>query len=243
VPGDISEAAFALCCAAAVGGAIVQATIGFGYALLVVPALLVVRVDLIPVTPLVVATPMVFWLAWADRHGFDRGGFWRLLSGRVPGTAVGAWLLGIIGTTALSEAAGAMLLLAVVFTFVRGVRRASPRLEVAAGFASGVAGTVSAVGGPYLGLALADRPGPTLRATISAAFAVGLILSLLALVLAGEVEREPVVLGLALVPATAAGLWLGRRVAHRADPRWLRPAVLVVAAAAGAFALLRGLLG
>jgi uncharacterized membrane protein YfcA len=243
VPGDVSEAAFVLCCLAAVAGAVVQAVIGFGYALVLVPMLLLVGHELIPVAPLVVATPMVLWLAWADRHGLDLPGFGRLTAGRIPGTVVGVWLLGIVGATAISEVAGALLILAAAFSFVRGARQASPRLEVAAGFASGVAGTVSAVGGPYLGLAFADRPPAVLRATISLAFAVGLVISLLALMLAGRIERDPVVLGVALVPATAVGLWAGRAVAHRADPRWLRPAVLVFAAAAGTFAIVRGLTG
>ena len=235
--------AFALCCLAAAAGAVVQAVIGFGYAMLVVPALLLVRVDLIPVTPLVVATPMVLWLAWADRGGFDAGAFTRLTGGRIPGTVVGAWLLGMIGAAALSEVAGALLVFAAGLSFVRGARRVSPPLEVGAGFVSGIAGTVSAVGGPYLGLAMADRAGPVLRATISVAFAVGIVLSLAALLVAGRVEREPVELGIALVPATALGLWLGRPVARRIEGAWLRPAVLAFAGAAGVFALLRGALG
>jgi len=113
---------------------------------------------------------------------------------------------------------------------------------VVAGFASGLAGTVGAVGGPYLGLAYADRPGPVLRATVSLAFAVGVVFSLAAVGVAGEVERAPLQLGVALVPATFAGLWGGRRLADRVDRGMLRPAVLTFAAAAGAFALLRGLL-
>jgi uncharacterized protein len=124
---------------------------------------------------------------------------------------------------------------------VRGARTTSPRLEVAAGFASGVAGTVGAVGGPYMGLAYADRPGPVLRATISLAFAVGVVISLAAVGIAGEIEGPAVVLGLTLVPTTFAGLLLGRRLTRLLDGGWVRPAVLLFAGAAGAFALVRAL--
>lgn len=243
MPGEVSAIAFALCCVAAFGGGVLQAVIGFGYALLVVPTMLLIRPELIPTAPLVVATPMVLWLAWADRRGMDVGTFWRMTAGRMPGTVLGAWLLGLIGTTLLSEAAGLLLILAAGASLVRGARRASPGMEVGAGFASGVAGTVGAVGGPYLGLAMADRPGPTLRATVSAAFGVGVVVSLAALAVAGRIEREAVVLGLTLIPATGVGLFFGRRLTGRADGRWLRPAVLTFAAAGGLFALLRGLLG
>jgi uncharacterized protein len=104
-----------------------------------------------------------------------------------------------------------------------------------------VAGTVGAVGGPYLGLAYADRPGPVLRATVSFAFAVGVVVSLAAVGIAGEIERGPLMLGVALVPATFAGLLLGRRLVGRLDGGWLRPSVLGFAAAAGVFAVVRAL--
>jgi uncharacterized protein len=239
---DLSYAELALCALAACAGAIVQGTIGFGYALVVVPTLLLLAPAAVPVTPLTVATPMVFVQAVAERHALDRDGFARMTAGRLPGTALGAWVLTAAGSAFVAAAAGALLLLAVAASVVRGARSASPPLEVAAGFASGLAGTVGAVGGPYLALAYADRPGPVLRATVSLAFAVGVVLSLGAIGAAGEIERGPFLLGIALVPATFAGLGLGRRLVARLEGGWLRPCVLTFAGAAGAFALLRAVL-
>ena len=126
----------------------------------------------------------------------------------------------------------------------RSAAPAGPRtpLEVAAGFASGLAGTVAAVGGPYLGLAYADRPGPVLRATVSLAFAVGVVLSLRG---GGGRGRGPARAGAArraLVPATFLGLLV--RAAAGAPPRrragcgprcWPSPARRAL------FALVRGL--
>jgi uncharacterized protein len=221
-------------------GAVVQGTIGFGYALVLVPTLLLVKPGAIPVAPLTVATPMVLVQAFAERRALDVPGFARLTIGRVPGTALGAWVLTVVGADAVAVFAGALLLLAVAASVVRGARSASPRLEVAAGFASGVAGTVGAVGGPYMGLAYADRPGPVLRATLSLAFAVGVLFSLTAVAVAGEVSAEALRLGVALVPFTLGGLFLGRRMAGRLDGVWLRPLVLSFAGAAGLFALVRG---
>lgn len=238
---DLSLLELVLCGCAAVGGAALQGAIGFGYALVVVPALLLVAPEAIPVTPLTVATPMVFAQAFAERRAIDRGGFARMTAGRVPGTVLGAWVLTVAGSAFISAAAGGFLLLAVLASAIRGVRSASRVLEYAAGFASGVAGTVAAVGGPYLALAYADRSGPVLRATIASAFAVGVAFSLFAVGIAGQIDRGPLLLGIVLMPATFAGLFLGRRVAARLERGWLRPAVLAFAGAAGAFALLRAL--
>ena len=239
---DLSTVELALCALAAIAGAVIQGAVGFGYALVVVPTLLLVAPEAVPVAPLAVATPMVIAQAIAERRALDVPGFARLTAGRIPGTALGAYVLTLAGTAFVAAAAGALLLAAVAASALRGVRSTSPGLEVAAGFASGVAGTVGAVGGPYMGLAYADRPGPVLRATVSLAFAVGVVLSLLAVWLAGEVERAPLQLGAALVPFTFLGLVAGRRMAGRLDHGPLRPAVLAFAGAAGAFALLRALL-
>ena len=239
---DLSTVELALCALAAIAGAVIQGSVGFGYALVVVPTLLIVAPAAVPVTPLVVALPMVVAQAVAERRALDPAGFARLTAGRLPGTVLGAWVLTAVGQSAIAATAGALLLCAVAASVLRGARSTSPRLEVAAGFASGVAGTVGAVGGPYMGLAYADRPGPVLRATISLAFAVGVVMSLAAVWIAGEVEPGPVRLGAALVPFTFLGLLAGRRFSTRLDGGLLRPAVLSFAAAAGAFALLRGLL-
>jgi uncharacterized protein len=80
-----------------------------------------------------------------------------------------------------------------------------------------------------------------LRATISMAFAVGVLFSLTAVGPAGEFTPEALRLGAALMPATLLGLFLGRRLTGRLDGAWLRPAVLGFAAAAGVFALVRGI--
>jgi len=229
-----------LCGVAAVIGAVVQGAIGFGYALVLVPTLLVVAPPAIPVTPLTVATPMVLVQAFAERRALDAPGFARMTAGRVPGTVLGAWVLTVVGVDFVSVFAGLLLLSAVGASLLRGARSTSPRLEVTAGFFSGVAGTVGAVGGPYLGLAYADRPGPVLRATISMAFAVGVGFSLCAVGIAGEITAPALRLGLALVPATLVGLFLGRRATGALDGGWLRPCVLGFAAAAGLFAVLRG---
>jgi uncharacterized membrane protein YfcA len=237
----LSALEIGLCGVAAVFGAVVQGAIGFGYALVIVPTLLLVAPSTVPVTPLAVATPMVLFQAWAERRALDTGGFARMTAGRVPGTALGAWVLSVTTSAFVAGAAGALLLAAVAGSAIRGARRTSHGTQVAAGFASGVAGTVGAVGGPYLALAYADRSGPELRATISLAFAVGVVFSLVAIWIAGEVERAPLQLGLVLVPATFAGLFAGRWAATRLAGRWLRPAVLAFAGAAGAFALVRAL--
>lgn len=239
---DLSWVEFAVCCAAALGGGIVQGSLGFGYALLVVPALLLVAPTAVPATALVVALPMVVALAVVGRGEIEHATVRRLTLGRLPGTVLGVLILVVVAPATVAGVAGACLLLAVAGSVVRGPERASPRLEFGAGVVSGLAGTVGAVGGPYIGLVIADRTGPVLRATASTAYAYGIVLSLAGVAAAGDLTGPTIAFGLALIPATLAGLPVGTRLAGRLRGGRLRTAVLVVAAAAGAFAVLRALL-
>ena len=104
------------------------------------------------------------------------------------------------------------------------------------GHTSGVVGTVAALGGTPLALVYQDRSGAELRSTLAISFVVGIAMSLVGLGLAGQVEGRQVILALHLLPCMLVGLW----VVERLDERWLRPAVLTFAAAAGLVIILLG---
>ena len=123
---DLSTVELALCALAAIAGAVIQGSVGFGYALVVVPTLLIVAPAAVPVTPLVVALPMVVVQAVAERRALDVAGFARLTAGRLPGTVLGAWVLTAVGQSAIAATAGALLLCAVAASVLRGARSTSP---------------------------------------------------------------------------------------------------------------------
>jgi hypothetical protein len=239
---DLTAAGFALAAVAATAGAVVQATIGFGYALVVVPALLFAAPETVPATPLLLALPMVLSMAVRERRDMDRGGVLRLTAGRVPGTVLGAALIASVSVDAVTVVVGVGLLVTVALSAVQREVETSRTTQVAAGTLSGFLGTVASLGGPIMGLALQSWPGPALRATLAAVFALGAALSLAALAVAGAVDRDALLLAVVLMPATFAGLWLGRPLAHRLDGARLRTFVLVFAGAGGVGALLRVLL-
>ena len=81
-----------------------------------------------------------------------------------------------------------------------------------------------------------------LRSTLGAIFAIGVAMSLGALLLAGQVAQWQALLGLALMPAIGLGLWLSRFLHAWLDRGWLRPCLLIFAVSSGIGVLLRGLL-
>lgn len=233
--------AFAVMSLAVASGAAIQGAIGFGFALVAVPVLALLEPGSVPVAVLVLALPMTIGMAARERAHADRAGFGWLIAGRVVGTAIGVAILTSISAEGLSVVVGIALLVAVAGS-IRGIRVEPSRASnLAIGAISGAMGTTSAIGGPALAVLYQRRPGPELRSTLAAVFVIGSLISLGALLAAGEVHLEEFVLALQLLPALLLGLVVGSAVTRRLDGPWLRPAVLAFAAAAGVVITFRGL--
>ncbi|HYY43932.1 MAG TPA: sulfite exporter TauE/SafE family protein [Actinomycetota bacterium] len=223
-------------------GALIQGSVGFGFALVVVPVLTLMDPTTLPATILILAVPLTLVMSIRERGSIDGSGLLLILAGRVVGTAAGVWLLVIVPDSRLAVLLGAVLLASVLMSAVTPPSDAAESGKLLAGIASGIMGTAAAIGGPPLALAYQSRPGPQLRSTLAASFVVGSLISLAALWITGQIRVAQVLLALELLPAVAAGLYLSRRTIGILDHRWLRPAVLAFAGAAGLLTLLEGLL-
>jgi uncharacterized membrane protein YfcA len=222
-------------------GALVQGSVGFGANVVAVPVIAVLEPDALPATLALVVIPLVVVMAVRERHAVDGPGATWITVGRLPGTALGAWVVAVISPDALSVLLGTGVLLAVAMSTLTTSIPVNGMTATTAGFASGAMGTATSIGGPPLALLYQHHEGPVLRATLAVAFAVGTVLSLAALAIAGAIEPWHIVLAAALLPGLLAGLALSRLLIHRLDRAWLRPAVLCFAAAAAVLAIIRGL--
>ena len=225
---------------AVAAGAVIQGSIGFGYALLAVPAMVLLLPWAVPVTPLFLALPMTLLMSAREWRSIDLGGFALITAGRLLGTVAGVVLLVLAPKGYLSMLTGLLTLTAALGSFLKPTFEVNKRTRLAGGVASGVVGTVAALGGTPLALVYQDRSGAELRSTLAISFVVGIAMSLVGLGLAGQVEGRHVLLALQLLPCMLVGLWVSRWVVERLDERWLRPAVLAFAAAAGLVIILLG---
>lgn len=222
-------------------GAAVQGSVGFGFALVVVPVLTLVRPEALPATVLLLTIPMAMSMAVRERHAIDVTGLAYLLLGRLAGTFGGVGLLLLVPDRFLSVLFGSLILVAVLTSLFSPKVDLRNRTRVAGGVASGIMGTAAGIGGPPLALIYQSRSGPQIRATLAVAFSMGTTISLLSLAVAGKVGPEHLLLALGLLPALLMGLWGGRFVAEFLAGRWLRPAILLFAAVSGLTAVLLGI--
>ena len=241
--GELDVTALAIMSAAVIIGAVIQGSIGFGYALVAVPALALLLPWAVPVTPLLLALPMTALMSLSEWRSIDFDGFLLITVGRLLGTVAGVALLVFVPKDPLSTLTGLLIVAVALGSFLKPSFEVRNSTRLTGGIASGVVGTVAALGGTPLALVYQDRSGAELRSTLSASFVVGIAMSLVGLGLAGKVEGRHLVLALELLPGLLVGLWASRRVVKRLNERCLRPAVLMFAAIAGVVIVLLGLGG
>ena len=237
-------------------GASVQSATGFGFALVLSPAMLAMLEPYEAVTALLVLGFALNLLLLFGDGGEPTAVRWRavapMLLAAVPGLGAGLLLLAFISKPALQAAVGAAVVGAAIVqaravtvtAATAGAREPTLRSACAVGLATGALTTSTTVSGPPIVLWLQSQgvAPAELRASLAASF-LGLSVASAALLAAGGVLAvEPAVV-LPLLAITALGHLLGARVFRRVDPSRFRSAVLALVLAAGVASLMAGVAG
>jgi uncharacterized protein len=238
----------ALAAAAALAGSFVQSTTGFGFALVLSPALFAVMDPVEAVMAL-----LILGLALSLLVLFERGRpehvDWRslapMLLAALPGLAVGAVALTQLSKSVLQVAVGIAVMAAAAWQLRRRRRGAEPRRVPAgvAGFTSGALTTSINVSGPPIVLWLEARGAPPeeFRASLAATFlALDLAGGALLLVAEGTESIEPGKVG-PLLALVVAGYALGAWAFRRLNRDRFYTLVLALVACTGAASVVAGL--
>ncbi|MFD8523405.1 sulfite exporter TauE/SafE family protein [Streptomyces capillispiralis] len=222
-------------------GAVLQVSVGFGLGMIAAPVFSLVDPALAPPVVLLLAAGVTAAVLVREGGRADlRGCGWALV-GRVPGVVAGALLVVLLPARHL-----ALLIAAVVLAGVAaGAAGYAPRPRrssvLLAGLASGVMGTATSIGGPPMAMVWQRLTGPRLRATMSAFFLAGSVMSLAALAAAGAVGAHTLQRTALLAPAAAAGVLLARPLTRRLNADRTRTAAMALAVAGAVILVARQL--
>ncbi|WPC03818.1 TSUP family transporter [Pseudomonas benzenivorans] len=223
------------------GGCLVQALLGIGFALLAAPLLYLLDPGYVPGSVLLLG----FLLACCMLLGERRAPAWRrplpAILARLPGAWCGGLLLGLLPGAWLGLLLGASVLLAVLSSYRWLALRCSPRNLAIAGFCSGLMGTATAVGGPPMALVYQDRAAAETRAELAAFFLLTTPVSLLALLYQGRLPLDHLLDSLKLAPGVLAGYGLALALRGRFDRHNPRRLLLLLAMLAAVGLLLLSL--
>jgi uncharacterized protein len=243
----------ALLAGVALVAAVVQASTGLGFALILSPAvfaLLEPESAVVAITVLGLALNGLVLFGERRRPLVAWGEVGPILVASVPGAVCGVFILRALPKSALQIGVGVAVIGAAVLR-ARARRDAAaptpgdPRARLTLGFATGALSTSAGVNGPPIALWFAHRGlGPAeIRDSLSAAFlGLGLIAAVVlapVLAAANDVEVDWVALAAALA-CVVVGHAVGRRAFARIDAARYEPLLLAIVVAAGAASVVAG---
>ena len=190
-----------------------QGSIGFGLGMIASPLLVIVRPDLVPATIILLAINISIAAFLRERRLVDWSVVLWASIGRIPGIVAATIAVATFSHTGLSLTLATAVLIGVAFTLV-GWKR--PNMMIA-GAASGLFGTSTGIGGPPIALIMRSADGSTARATISAYFVVGSLLSLTGLAVGGQLSLTHLLYAAGWAPFMVVGILLSGFVIKRAS--------------------------
>ena len=222
--------------------AFVQATFGFGFAIVAVPILTLIDPAWTPVPQLYASVALCVMVFAREREHADwRAVRWTTI-GRLPGTAAGALLLMVAAQALLNLVVGGLVLVAVLLVgFGRSIRR-SKSTEFVAGAASSAGAVVAAIGGPPIALLYKDEKGSVARASLALIALVGNLMAIGIRFVVEPFDSSPIWLGLLALPSVILGVLLSRFAHAVVEGVWFRRAILFLCALSGLTLLVRGAL-
>ncbi len=223
-------------------GAWVQAVAGLGMGLVTAPLVAIVAPELMPALPLWLGLLVAGMSVVLDHRHVDWRAVGWIVPARAVGTLPGVWLVVIFTSVEIGLAVGLMVLFAVLVSWRTLHVPVTPATMVAAGFLGGVGGTATSISGPPVAILFQHGRPSQVRATLAVFFSTGVVMSLSALAVAGELPRASLGLAALCVPAVVLGLWAGTRSRDRLPREVFRRSVLVVCAVSALVLLARALL-
>ena len=195
-------------------GACLQGVGGIGFAMFAAPIAAWCFPALVPGPLLLLGGLVSVMAALREPAGIQWALTRQCIAGRCVGAALATGVMVALPPRPLAIAFGLSLLLAVALSSVGWVLVPTRRNAVLAGVASGLMGTITSAGAPPLGLLTQRLPPPAIRATVGCIIAIGSMVSLLLLAVAGHFSQAQALLGLALFPWVLAGFRVSSRLAR-----------------------------
>jgi uncharacterized protein len=225
-------------------GAVVQGSIGFGFAVFAAPLVTLVDPRIVPGPMLLAAFVLTALLTLRERGAIDLIGLKWALVGRVPGVAAGVAVLAVTPPGALVVLFGALVVIGTLMTARGPALEPSAKTLLVAGLLSGFMGTAASVGGPPIALVYQREAGTRLRSTLNGYFLAGTVMSLAALWIVGRLGRAELTWAIVLVPGVVVGFFCSYPAVRWLDSkrRGLRTALLVFSAASGVVVVARQVL-
>jgi len=214
-------------------GALVQSSVGFGFALVTVPLLTLMDPVFVPGPTLLANLLLAILMSIRERAAIEQGQLSVAAWGLAVGTVIGALALTLMPREHLSGLFGLVILASVALSVIGHHVSITPRNLLVVGITSGVMGTMAGIHGPPIALLYQRAPGRTVRATLAVFFAFAYAISICALFITHLFGMRELLLCAILVPGVIIGYLLSWKIQEKFDGQYLWRAILAVAGLSG----------
>lgn len=221
--------------------AALQASIGFGLALVAAPLLALLDRNYVPGPLMVSGLALGVIMAWRERDAIDLAGLRAATVGRVLGVIPAGYALALVSQSTFDVLFATLVLAAVGLSLLRPVAHPTTSAVFGASVLSGFMGTITAIGGPPMALVYQSAAGPTLRSTLAVIFVIGSIISLVALAVIGRFGITEMHYAAPLLIGVVIGAGISQPLLGIFDRGATRPLVLGLSAASALAVLSRAL--
>lgn len=192
--------------AVAVVAAWLQGAVGFGLGMITAPVIALLRPDLLPATVIVLAFFTSLFVLLREWRAVNWRMFGWISLGRLPGTLIGAFAVAVFSSVYISLLVGVTVIGGIALSSLGWFPRPHRRNLIVAGTISGALGTSTSIGGPPVAIIMRQQSPDVTRATISAYFTVGSVISLAALWVGGSFDTSHLLAAAFLAPFVLVGL-------------------------------------
>jgi uncharacterized membrane protein YfcA len=221
--------------------ACLQGSIGFGFALVAAPILVLIDPSFVPGPVMVNAAVLTTFIFLRERQSVDLTPVRWAVLGNLLGTTVAGTALSFVSAYGFSLLFSIVVLAAVVLSVMGFHPRVTQRNATVAGVASGFMGTTSSIGGPPMAILFQAERGAVLRGNLSAYFLCSTLIGLSMLAFIGRFGKIEIELAQRLLPGLLFGFVLSLRTSRLLDGGAVRPLVLALSSAAAIVILIRTL--
>ncbi len=229
---------FLAICVVTLGG-FTQGSIGFGFALVSAPLLMLIDAQYVPGPIIIAALLTSVMVSFRERKSAEMGKITWMVVGRIVGNLIGAAIVAYISVEKFTILFGVLVIFAVLLSAAGLHMTVNIKNMLGAGFLSGFMGTTVSIGGPPAALLFQHERGPTFRATMANFFMLGIIFSLISLAIVGKFGLQEFLLGLTLYPGVFLGVYISRHITSKLDKHAIRPYVLGLSGISGLMAIVK----
>ena len=220
-------------------GSLLQGLIGYGVGMFCAPLLFLISPSLVPAPLIMISTIITIFMVLRDREHLQFNQVSWAMVGGLSGTIVAGLILTITSKDQFELAFGVLILIAVFISVLGFSPKVNKVSNAIAGFASGLMGTITAVGGPPMALLYQHGDIRNIKANLTAFFLFLNIVAITTLAFIGEISLNTLTTVLLTLPGIAIGLYISIKAHHIVPGHLIRRWILALSTITSIIAIIK----